>query len=516
LHAVATIERSGPLYYSLAWLWAKPFGTSEVALRALAALLGTATVIAVFALARELLSSRTALIAAALAAVCPDLVWYSQEARSYPLLILLATLGLYFFARTLRRPSRATLVGWALASSLALATHYFSFFLVAPEAAWLALRGPGARRRRWTAVAAVAAAGLALLPLAIGQEGSGRANVFTQIPVLERGASSLIKFMAGEGPSTAGRWAALPTLSRVLGLVALAACAAAIWVALARRDRAHRAVIVVGAIGAFAFVAPLALALAGLDYVEPRNLLGSLVPLLVVVSAGIEIVWRSSTWPRVLRIAGPAIPAAIGGAFAAMVLVTPLAPRLERDDWRGLSRLILADGPAAVILTQPPSAGKPLGYYFGHPLERLDRTDLPCGIRSRRLVTLSRNAPAALAGSGFRLVSMAETAQRWRVATYRARRPVRLGIKDLRMLDFTHGDEAPRVDVAARPSPRPYPSRDVSVTRTSPSRTTASSSRASVTEPSRIRAKTIAGWPRSSSARGLPRCSASTSLSSIR
>jgi mannosyltransferase len=41
--AVATVERSGPLYYALAWAWAHGFGTGEVALRSLSAIFGTAT-----------------------------------------------------------------------------------------------------------------------------------------------------------------------------------------------------------------------------------------------------------------------------------------------------------------------------------------------------------------------------------------------------------------------------------------------------------------------------------------
>src|SRR5690349_18679548 len=76
--------------------------------------------------ARELFSKRAALIAAALVAASPDLFWYSQEARSYPVFIFLTATALYFFARALRRPSRGAFIGWAIASGLALATHYFS------------------------------------------------------------------------------------------------------------------------------------------------------------------------------------------------------------------------------------------------------------------------------------------------------------------------------------------------------------------------------------------------------
>ena len=44
LHEVKTSESNPPLYYVLAWGWAKAFGTGEVGLRSLSALFGAATV----------------------------------------------------------------------------------------------------------------------------------------------------------------------------------------------------------------------------------------------------------------------------------------------------------------------------------------------------------------------------------------------------------------------------------------------------------------------------------------
>src|SRR5687767_8498085 len=41
---VVRSERSPPLYYVLAWPWAKLFGNGEVGLRSLSALIGTATI----------------------------------------------------------------------------------------------------------------------------------------------------------------------------------------------------------------------------------------------------------------------------------------------------------------------------------------------------------------------------------------------------------------------------------------------------------------------------------------
>ena len=93
-----------------------------------------------FLLGAELNGRRTGIAAAALVAVNPMLVWYSQEARCYSLLVLLTSIALLFFLRALRSDSGRDLAWWALASALALATHYFALFPVGAEAAWLLWR----------------------------------------------------------------------------------------------------------------------------------------------------------------------------------------------------------------------------------------------------------------------------------------------------------------------------------------------------------------------------------------
>jgi len=68
LAGIARLESTPPLYYSLAWLWAKLFGTTEVGLRSLSAVLGVATVPVAYLAAREFVSRRAALMAATLVA----------------------------------------------------------------------------------------------------------------------------------------------------------------------------------------------------------------------------------------------------------------------------------------------------------------------------------------------------------------------------------------------------------------------------------------------------------------
>src|SRR3954452_2460761 len=100
-------EATPPLYFALAWLWAHIFGDSETGLRSLSAVVGVLTVPVAYLVGREVAGRRTAVIVAAFAALSPALIWYSQEARSYALMVLLCALSLLFFVRALgetRRP----------------------------------------------------------------------------------------------------------------------------------------------------------------------------------------------------------------------------------------------------------------------------------------------------------------------------------------------------------------------------------------------------------------------------
>jgi uncharacterized membrane protein len=78
-----------PLYYVLTWSWERIAGSSPVAARTLAAVLGVLAIPAVAWLARELFRSNlAAAIAGALFAVSPLAVAYAREARGYSLLML--------------------------------------------------------------------------------------------------------------------------------------------------------------------------------------------------------------------------------------------------------------------------------------------------------------------------------------------------------------------------------------------------------------------------------------------
>ena len=74
---------------------------------------------------------------AALVAVNPLFVWYSQEARAYGLFVLMGALAMLCFLRARAGARAAAHRAFAITGSLALLTHYFAVFLLIPMALWL-------------------------------------------------------------------------------------------------------------------------------------------------------------------------------------------------------------------------------------------------------------------------------------------------------------------------------------------------------------------------------------------
>ncbi|MCW3029232.1 MAG: rane protein-like protein [Solirubrobacterales bacterium] len=128
LRAMVHSENSPPLWYVIEWVDYRVLGSGEFALRLPSALAGIATVPVAWAIGQELAGRRAAIIAAALVAVNPLFVWYSQEARAYGLFVLTASLALLCFLRV-QRPTgpadrrAAGMAAFAAAAVLALASH---------------------------------------------------------------------------------------------------------------------------------------------------------------------------------------------------------------------------------------------------------------------------------------------------------------------------------------------------------------------------------------------------------
>jgi mannosyltransferase len=156
----------GPLYGLGLHVWGSFAGDSEWALRLPSALFGIAQVPAIAWLATRWLGRETAAPAAWLAAGSPFLVWYSQEARNYSMLMLSTTLAAALVLGMRDRLRPAAVAGWTIAA-LSGALSNLSFLLAAPvQIGWWLAPGEAARARRTTLLAVLGVVLLALLPWA--------------------------------------------------------------------------------------------------------------------------------------------------------------------------------------------------------------------------------------------------------------------------------------------------------------------------------------------------------------
>ena len=371
-------ESTPPLYYCVLWVWARVFGFGEAGLRSYSAVLGVATVPVLYFAAARLVSRRAALFVAALTACNPLLVWYSQEARSYAMLVLTSALTLLAFAHVVRAPDGARVEQptgrafalWAAASVLAIATHYYAVLLVAPEAFWL-IWGYRSDRRLQIALGCLLAAGCALLPYAIEQNNSGRTKWISSVALARRLGQVVPQFVAGfGGPAN--------SVLEPLG-VALVTLAAVIAVASAGR---WRAVELTGARAALAIaltglVINLLLVAVGIDDILSRNLLA----LWGAAAIGIA---SALAWPR-LRLFGLAAVAVLCTIGVARTIDVDTNQTLQRPNWRVVAQVL--GGPARVsggrlILIQhyrnllPLSLYEPGLRFMRAPRERVSQLDV--------------------------------------------------------------------------------------------------------------------------------------------
>jgi len=417
--AVPRSESTPPLYYALAWLWSRALGTGEVGLRSLSALAGTASVAVVYLATTSLqLSRRSGLVAAAIVAVSPVLVWFSQDARAYALVFLLTALSFWLFARARRSGSRRDLGWWAATSSLALLTHYFAAFVVIPEALLLLLtssfparmdeKGRGRRRGTLVAIAAVAVTGLALVPIGLRQADNAHAGWIAHQPLGQRLERAAAKLVGDDNGEEHGRRQPGPIPLGVPLALALASLALLLW----RGDPGERRGAGIAAlVGGTAVVLPLLLGAFGADYLDGRNLIPAFAPLTVLIGAGFGA-------RRAGRL-GLGLAAALCLCALAFTLEIDRLPRLQREDLRNAAAQVEPLRPGTVVVSPRYSASQPLRYYLGATPVRggrlpLRRIDLIGSASAERRA--ARLLPPAFRPAGSRPVSYDFTLARFRAA----------------------------------------------------------------------------------------------------
>lgn len=438
LAVVGGQETSPPLYFVLAWGWARIFGSAEVGLRALSAVCGTIAVPLSFGAAGALLNRRAGVLTAALVATSPMVVWYSQEARAYGLLLALSALSLWCMVQAAQGGERRWVLGWAVGAAAALATHFFAAFLIVPEAVWLLW----SRRKRDVrlAVAGVVAVELALLPLAWADRSHGLGYIHS-IPLAHRLGDTAVEFAAG---NLDGR----PDAVVLVGAAWILA-ATSLWRLWRCASRSEQREALTPAVIAFVALAlPLVLAAAGFDYIYARNLLPALLPLTVTVAAGVTVGGN--------RRLGFSVGTALVCVCLTSTLVVFARSDLQRPDWHGAARALGAPAGPRAILAVGEWQAQPLKLYI--PNARLPAQ--PITIGELDLVGLNRVQPRRSLPSHPPFPRLQRINDRLSgplgIARYRLSRPLKIAPSRLRHLATRLFTRAPgRLRVLFQPSSAP-------------------------------------------------------------
>lgn len=124
-----SIRNHMPLYFLLMRPWAE-IGRSALIMRYFSLIWGVLTIPVMYGVGRKMVNPATGLFAAALLAISPFNIWYSQEARMYSLLLFVLLLAHLFLVRGLDKNKGRDWLGYGAMLLIALYLHYMAALIV--------------------------------------------------------------------------------------------------------------------------------------------------------------------------------------------------------------------------------------------------------------------------------------------------------------------------------------------------------------------------------------------------
>jgi mannosyltransferase len=119
-----------PLYYFLLHYWENLFGTSDFAIRFLSVIFGVSAIPMIYVLGRRIFDEEVGIISALILAISSFNIAYSQEARMYSLMVLLALLSMFFFVCFLERSTVFASFGYVLTTTLLVYSHVLGLLML--------------------------------------------------------------------------------------------------------------------------------------------------------------------------------------------------------------------------------------------------------------------------------------------------------------------------------------------------------------------------------------------------
>jgi mannosyltransferase len=167
IESAGPTQNHPPFYFLILHFWMGLLGTSEVATRSLSAVFGIISILLLYQVGITLFNRRVGLIGSFLSAISYYHIYYSQETRSYSLLLLLSLLSYLFFIKILKKEKNWYYPCYFLANVLLGYTHLYGLFIIASQVFFFLLFWSKYRQQRVKLLSMVVTTIIALSPLVL-------------------------------------------------------------------------------------------------------------------------------------------------------------------------------------------------------------------------------------------------------------------------------------------------------------------------------------------------------------
>ena len=367
-----------PLWVLLRDFWSMIWGQSEFVLRLPAAFAGALLVPLMWQNLKLCWPADRVVrfVAALFIAISPALILYSQEARMYAIVTLLAATSIYLFLRLQESDRWGLLAAFVVANVVMLGVHYYSVLLIAAEAPCVLLTWRSRRRGRAMLIAGLA---LSILPLLLWAS-------------LSPGFQTTLRSVMAQPPRDDGLWQIWadrlwrditfgsvvwqPSRS-VVGYILAPLLLLGAYAALRPADQSGpRPNRLVGRTGGILFTLVLLTAILASatfqEAIHTRYILFAVSAFYVLLALGIGLLWRRARWLGIVGILAPLVVANMGLAHYYGLY--------QKSGYRDMARAIVAQAaPGDAILLESPRQHLLAKYYLpaDRPLYPLRDVSLP-------------------------------------------------------------------------------------------------------------------------------------------
>lgn len=333
---------NGPVYNLFLWAWIQIAGISEIAVRFPSAVAGSIAIPLVYLLGRRVAGQTAGLIAAFLLAINPYHVWYSQEAKMYAFVVVMAILSSLALVEALRRNRTKQWVLYVVITTLMFYTHVTTVLVFVAQVTFVLATLSTWRDRLKPWLLSVAALTLPYIPIALWAwqvVGGGARTWQPEVTLWEAVRIVGIKFAANRSELVIEERSAL--IFAALALIGA--------VALAMRRRLNESGVLL--------IALTVVPVLGIYLVSIRNsvfsdryVIVALPAYLILVAVGVVVLWRHRwLWP-----VGVVAMVLVSSYAWATLRDVNLADTAEKEDWRSAYALVAREARADdVIMTHP-------------------------------------------------------------------------------------------------------------------------------------------------------------------